>query len=169
MALFAITMLFGIVQGASAAALSLTTSSLASGAVGKSYTATLAATGGTTPYKWSVASGALPTGLTLSTAGKISGKPTAPGSFTFSVQVKDAASATSVVAYDLVVTAPPLVILYPNLNPGMVGSAYTATLYASGGTGAYTWTLISGALTPGLTLSTAGNYFRYAHRVWTQH
>src|SRR6266581_4490042 len=51
----------------------------------------LNASGGKPPYAWSVNSGALPGGLTLSTAGTLSGTPTAAGGFSFSVQVSDAA------------------------------------------------------------------------------
>src|SRR5262249_47236912 len=59
-----------------AAAQTITTTSLPDAVVGVSYPAqALAATGGTTPYTWSVASGNLPLGLTLSTGGLISGTP----------------------------------------------------------------------------------------------
>jgi hypothetical protein len=50
----------------------------------------LAATGGTTPYTWSLSSGTLPAGLTLSAAGVISGTPTTPGTYTITVKVTDA-------------------------------------------------------------------------------
>jgi len=73
-------------------ALEITTSQVPSGILSKSYTAALSASGGTTPYTWSLASGSLPTGLTLSSAGTISGAPTSAGSFPFTVQVTDAAS-----------------------------------------------------------------------------
>src|SRR5882762_1751824 len=57
------------------AAPAITTSTLASGTVGVAYNSALTATGGTTPYSWSIASGTLPTVLTLSSAGVISGTP----------------------------------------------------------------------------------------------
>src|SRR3990172_1356476 len=61
------------------------------------YNQTLAATGGKTSYAWSLATGSLlPAGLTLNTAaGMISGTPTAPGAFTFTVQATDANATTA--------------------------------------------------------------------------
>ena len=56
--------------------LSVTSTSLPEGTVDAEYTAKLAATGGTAPYTWAVASGTLPDGLTLATDGTISGTPT---------------------------------------------------------------------------------------------
>ena len=73
--------------------LALTTSSLPSATVGKSYTAALTASGGTPPYTWTLASGPLPVGLTLSPSGTISGTPTASGDFSFYPQVTDSAAA----------------------------------------------------------------------------
>jgi cell wall-associated NlpC family hydrolase len=73
--------------------LAVSTTSLPGGTVysvsHKTYSATLHATGGNTPYKWSKASGskALPTGLTLATTGVISGKATKAGTFSFTVKV----------------------------------------------------------------------------------
>ena len=71
------------------APLQLTTSTLASGTVGSTYSATLQATGGTTPYLWSLPSGSLPGGITLSTSGTISGIPTASGTVSFNLTVTD--------------------------------------------------------------------------------
>jgi Domain of unknown function (DUF4082)/Putative Ig domain len=73
-------------------ALQITTGPLPGATVSGAYGARLAATGGTTPYTWSLASGTLPAGLSLSTAGTISGTPTTAGSYPFTVQVKDAAA-----------------------------------------------------------------------------
>jgi hypothetical protein len=58
----------------------------------KSYSATLAATGGTTPYTWTVTGGALPPGLTLNPNGSITGEATETGTFDFSVQVTDSST-----------------------------------------------------------------------------
>jgi hypothetical protein len=70
---------------------SLTVSStLPAATVGSSYSATLTVSGGTAPYGFSLASGALPAGLLLgSTTGTISGTPTATGSFSFAILVSD--------------------------------------------------------------------------------
>ena len=79
--------------------LSVTTATLPGGTVGKSYSATLAATGGTAPYKWSIISGSLPAGLTLNrTTGVISGTPNwwaANCTARITVEVTDSASATA--------------------------------------------------------------------------
>lgn len=75
------------------AQLAITTASLPGGSLGVAYSATLAATGGQTPYTWSVSAGSLPAGLSLSSAGVISGTPTAPGTASFTVQVVDSTGA----------------------------------------------------------------------------
>lgn len=72
------------------APLALTTTTLATGTVGSAYTAQLAATGGSTPYAWSITKGVLPAGLTLDPAtGTISGTPTAKGTAHFTLQLTD--------------------------------------------------------------------------------
>jgi subtilisin family serine protease len=81
--------------GAPPSALSITTTSLPGGAIGIAYSQSLAATGGATPYTWSISSGALPSGLTLSAAGIISGTPAVSGTSSFTARVDDAAGATS--------------------------------------------------------------------------
>ena len=73
-------------------ALVISTQSLSAGTTTVPYSATLAATGGTPPYSWSIATGSLPTGLSLSTSGVISGTPTVAGTFSFSVKVTDSGS-----------------------------------------------------------------------------
>jgi trimeric autotransporter adhesin len=71
------------------APLTISTSSLATGTYGTSYTASLAATGGNSPYTWGLASGNLPPGLFLSTGGVLSGTPTAAGTYSFSIATID--------------------------------------------------------------------------------
>jgi len=68
----------------------LTTASLPAGATGAAYRGTLAATGGMTPYSWSISAGTLPPGLSLdAAAGVVSGTPRALGTFDFCAQVTD--------------------------------------------------------------------------------
>lgn len=75
--------------------LNITTTSLPNGTTGTAYNQTLAATGGTGTYTWALASGSLPAGLSLSTAGIISGTPTAVGTSSFTVQVSDGTNTDS--------------------------------------------------------------------------
>ena len=49
----------------------------------------LHASGGVAPYVWSVASGDLPEGITLTAEGLLAGRPTKPGAFTFTLKVED--------------------------------------------------------------------------------
>ena len=85
-------------------ALGITTSSLPNGTVNTAYSATLAATGGTSPYTWSLASGNLPTGLTLNASGSITGTPGAIGTFSFTVQVTDVSNPQQSAARSLSIT-----------------------------------------------------------------
>jgi hypothetical protein len=85
------------------APMTITTASLKNGKVHTSYSAPLAASGGTTPRTWAVISGGLPTGLHLSTAGTISGTPTAAGSYTFTVRATDHVGNTATAAFTIVV------------------------------------------------------------------
>ena len=81
------------------APLTITTTSLPNGTVNVSYNAPLQASGGTTPYTWTVASGSsLPSGLTLGGSGtnwSLSGSPTATGTFNFSLTVTDSTKPTA--------------------------------------------------------------------------
>ena len=137
--------------------LSVTTSSLPGGTVGTPYSQALAASGGTPPYTWALASGTtLPAGLTLSTGGTISGTPTVAGSKTFTVRATDSASQSATASLTIVINAPALTVSTSSLPAGTVGTAYSQALAASGGTPPYTWALASGTLPTGLTLSTGG-------------
>jgi len=95
-----------------APALSLTPSSLAAIRAGDAYSQPFTAAGGVAPYAYSVSSGALPAGLVLDAAsGVLSGTPTAFGSFSFTVQAKDAHQFTVQQALTLLVNqAPPPVV-----------------------------------------------------------
>ncbi len=84
----------------------ITTSPLPSDPIGEAYSLTLAASGGATPYTWSIVSGALPTGLTLSTAGVISGTPSTATTANFTVRVRGNDALTSSKSFTLDVVAP---------------------------------------------------------------
>ncbi len=98
-----------------AAPLAITTAALPGGTVGSAYSAALAATGGTGSYTWSVISGALPSGLTLSAGGAITGTPTAAATSSFTVQVRDSANTTISKTLSIaVVAAPTTVTIWPS-------------------------------------------------------
>ncbi len=136
-------------------AVSISTTSLPDADAASPYSNALAATGGTPPFAWSVASGSLPTGMNLTNGGTLSGTPGSAGTFPFTVKVIDSKSATDSQALSLVVH-PPLVVTTSSLPAGTVTVAYSQTLAASGGLGTDTWTASAGALPAGLTLSAAG-------------
>jgi large repetitive protein len=149
----------------------VTTSPLPTGAESDPYSQTIRASGGTTPYTWTLDSGTLPPGFSFSTGGVLSGTPPAgsAGNYTFTVRVTDSQSPTK--AYNtqtLTVTInTPLSFTTSTLANGVIGSAYSAMVGpATGGvncvppqtTPCYTYTLAPGSsqLPAGLTLSAAG-------------
>lgn len=78
--------------GTTAPTLSITSQSLPTAAPRQQYEAALDATGGVPPYRWEITSGSLPDGLELNpSTGTVSGIPTAPGQFEFTVTVSDSA------------------------------------------------------------------------------
>ena len=86
----------------------IATSSLPAGSVRSAYSTTLEATGGTPPYTWSTASGALPAGFQLNTlSGTIAGTPTLAGGSSFTAQVQDAKANSASTALSLKISAVP--------------------------------------------------------------
>jgi hypothetical protein len=143
------------IAGVPTSSLSITTTSLPNDTVGTAYNATLTATGGTSPYTWSLASGALPSGLALSASGIISSIPTASGSYTFTVQVNDSVSHSASKSYTVSI-ASLLNVTSTSLPNGAAGTAYAATLSAAGGTPPYSWSVATGSLPTGLVLNASG-------------
>ncbi len=126
------------------------------------YTTTLAATGGITPYTWSISQGALPTGLSLSSStGAISGSSTGAGTASFTVTITDSGNPalTASSAFTITTGYPGLSITTPSLPNGAAGTAYSAALAATGGSGTgYTYAVTAGTglSAVGLTLSSNG-------------
>ncbi|MDE1155945.1 MAG: putative Ig domain-containing protein [Acidobacteriaceae bacterium] len=152
------TVSLSITINAATIVLSIPATTLPSGTVGTTYTSSLSATGGSSPYTWSTASGSLPAGLTLSSSGAIVGTPTTKGTASFVAQVTDSAAATATVSLSITVNdaATPLSIPAATLPGGTVGTAYTSSLVAAGGSTPYAWSVLSGTLPPGLSLSSTG-------------
>lgn len=74
---------------------------LAGGTVGTAYSETISTSGGTSPYTYSLQSGSLPGGCTLSSAGVISGTPTTAATYTFTVLVTDANGITGTQTFQI--------------------------------------------------------------------
>jgi hypothetical protein len=137
----------------------VTTASLASATESSSYDETLEATGGRTPYTWSVPSGNLPDGLALDwQTGTISGTAALYGDYVFTVQVEDATGATGRQPLSIHVarSIPAVKIQTVQVAPGMETIPYGQVLEATGGSGWYSWSVTAGALPPGLSLSADG-------------
>jgi autotransporter-associated beta strand protein len=141
-------------------ALQVTTASLPDGTMGTAYSSTLQATGGASlqPYTWSLSSGTLPAGLSLTSLGGIQGTPTVSGTFPLEVRVTDAS--TTVATRPLTVyinSAPGLEITTASLRGGMVDRVYQETLAASAGTPPYSWSIMAGNPPAGLVLAADGS------------
>lgn len=132
---------------------SITTTSLPAGMAGSPYSQTLAATGGTPPYTWLLAGGALPAGISLNSTGQLSGTPTNPGSSGFTVQVTDSRGARALANLGIPVAAPPLNITNPPPPPATVGSPYSAAFTGTGGIPPYSWNITAGGLPAGISLN----------------
>ena len=142
--------------------LAMTTTAFTPGVVGVPYSLTLAATGGTPPYKWDVlpaivtfpVPGQVAPGLTLDSAqGQVTGTPTSAGSFSFTITLTDQANGSVSKAFTLTVSGGgPLGITTGSLPDGIVGAQYSQTLGANGGIPPYTWAVTTGSLPNGLAL-----------------
>jgi len=129
------------------------------GVVGTPYVSSISVTGGTAPYAFTK-SGSLPGGLTLNaTTGAITGTPTTAGSFTLTVIVTDNDLLTGSTTFTIVVTAPTAADVVTVTKPSelsTIGQCYSSKVSASGGVAPYTFSITSGSLPSGLTMSSSG-------------
>jgi len=136
----------------------ITISSLPEGNEGAAYSARLEATGGQTPYLWSISAGSLPVGLSLDSAsGGISGTPASPGVWQFTVRVTGDDGLWSAESLSISVQAAPEAptITTSALPDGTVGESYSAALEAVGGQAPYLWSISTGSLPEGLSLDSS--------------
>ena len=139
--------------------------------VGVAFSQTLAAIGATGSVTFSLATGSLPAGLTLSSAGLISGTATAAGTAGFTLQATDssvpAATTTKLCAMTVnaAVVSPTITAACP-LPFGVINTHYSTALTATG-TGPIVWSLTGGALGSPLSLSPAGVVSGLPHNAGT--
>ena len=132
-----------------AAGVSTTFAAPPAGAVNVPYTTTLTATGGTTPYTWSVNAGSLPPGITLNAAGVLAGTPTTAGTYTFTVNVIDANNGVATTSITLVIrsTALTITLSASTSSAGPGGKVNYTVTAANIGSAAYSGTSLTVSLT----------------------
>ncbi|MCG3149754.1 MAG: hypothetical protein PCFJNLEI_03219 [Verrucomicrobiae bacterium] len=136
--------------------ISVTPVSLANGFAGAAYNQALSASGGVAPHSFSMFSGALPSGLTLSAAGVISGAPTTTGTVSFTVAALDSSGCAGFQTYSLATVCATITVNPAQVLTGTVGQAYSQTITATGGVAPQTFAVTGGALPSGLALETTG-------------
>jgi large repetitive protein len=137
--------------------ITVTNPAVSSGAAGSPFSQTFTQSGAIGGATFSLASGSLPAGLTLSASGVLSGTPTVTGSFPITVSVTDANGCSGTgPTYNLTITCPTIAVTNPSVSTGIAGQAFSQSFTQSGAVGTATFTLASGTLPSGLTLSFAG-------------
>lgn len=134
------------------ARLEITTASLPNATKGVPYSAALASTAGVSGAKWTVTGGQLPAGVTLNAdSGLLSGTPSQAGNSSFEVtattSLQTARRTFSIAVFDV------LTITTKTLPEGLRNRPYQAQLEAAGGASTRRWSVTSGQLPPGLSLS----------------
>ncbi len=131
----------------------ITSSSLGEGVIDEPFQARLSAQGGVPPYSWELLGPELPEGMTFSSInGVIEGTPQKSFSGTVSVKVQDSENKSDSADLILEIREHSLKITNESLGDSFVGTFYSFTLSAEGGTAPYNWSEVSGRLPNGLGL-----------------
>ncbi len=134
----------------------ITLAGLPGGTAGVAYTQSNIASGGTAPYSLSLTAGSLPSGVTISGNG-LTGTPTQPGTFSFTLNATDAYGCTGSQSYTVTIVCPAIILSPIALPNATVNVAYPQTITASPA-GSYTFSVTSGLLPAGLTLNSNGSF-----------
>ena len=138
-------------------AVGINTTTLPNWTVGQAYSQTISVTDSNSPFTFAVATGSLPTGLSLnSSTGAITGTPTTTSGspFAFTITVTDAAQDVASQNYSITINAAPT-ITTTTLASDDVDGNYSQTIAVAGGTGAETFAVSAGNLPAGLSLNSA--------------
>lgn len=125
---------------------------------GTAFSQTLSSSGGLAPYTYSLQSGVLPVGVSLTSGGVLSGTPTQRGAYSFSVRSTDSTTPTAQFVdkgYTGTVQNPTLTLATPS-GTAIQGAPFSQTLSTSGGVAPYTYALETGSFPAGITLSSGG-------------
>jgi hypothetical protein len=142
--------------------LKITTTSLPEVMAGTSYTQTLLASGGTSPYHWKLTSGTLPQGLSfVGATGVLSGSTAQTGQFNLTFQVTDSSWPTQFTATQTFVlqVSSSLQISTTLLPEITAGTAYDAPVNGVGGMTPYHWSISTGSLPSGISLGSSTGVF----------
>ncbi|TBR35967.1 MULTISPECIES: putative Ig domain-containing protein [Dyella] len=124
--------------------------------IGQSYNHTFTATGGHGPYTYTMDAGTvLPTSMIFHGDGAISGTPTKAGQTQFTIKVTDDNGFTATQAYDWTL-APPQIAITATVPSADAMVPYSGSVTASGGTPGYSFSVGTGGLPPGISLSSSG-------------
>lgn len=146
----------GLVFGNNSPNCTITTASLPGGVSGAAYSQSIATTNCTGPINWSVISGTLPPGLSLTTptagtVGTLSGTLGAAGTYSFTVQALDANGRAGVQAYTVTIS-PACSITTTSLPNGQTTVAYSQTLAYANCVSPLVWNISAGSLPTGLSI-----------------
>lgn len=149
------TVRVNITISAPTSAITVSPATLPTLTAGTPFSQTLTSSGGTAPYTYTLQSGSLPVGLSLTSGGVISGTPTQRGSYSFSVRSTDNGGDFVDRGYTGTVQNPSLSIA-PTTATAIQGVAFSQTLTATGGVAPHTYQLETGPFPAGISISSAG-------------
>ncbi len=165
--LFKILMLFGQYSAQAQCDITISPSSLPAGTANVSYSEQLTASGASGTFTFALVSGSPPANITLSSSGLLSGTPIRTGPFSFKVKATATNGCAGTNSYTLTINCPTITLSPGTLPNGTVGTTYSQALSASGGNGTYTFTVVSGSLPNGLSLSSGGSLSGTPHSAGT--